>query len=303
MPSAAKDYTNNAIDAGKPEAKNASDHAVASGQEAINAVKAATNSVASATRVAAQGAQDWSFQAKEDTKNTANHVYNKSQETANIVINKSQKKAQELGRSTKVRLEDIKQTSANLLDQVLSPELRDRYQDDIRQFAKDRPLASSFIVIQIVALTIPLLVVATISISTFLFALGSALVSSLAVTATTITFFLPVIAGLFLIGTFVWACLATTFFSTNWVYYHLYDKSEFQVEVKHVAGTAERWNREIEENAEKEAWRYIENVENVVKDGKGGLQNGITEGRKMVKNGRRELQNGFRDIRGEAEGR
>ncbi|RDW83526.1 hypothetical protein BP5796_05017 [Coleophoma crateriformis] len=300
MPAAAKDYTNNAIDAGKPEAKNASDHAAASGQEAINAVKAATSSVASATRVAAQGAQDWSAQAKEDTKNTANHVYNKSQETASFVLDKSQKKAQELGRSTKDRLEDIKQTSTNLLDQIISPELRDRYENDIRQFAKDRPLAFSFIVIQMVALSIPFLVVATIGTSTFLFAFGSALVSSLAVTASTITFFLPFIAALFLIGTVVWACLATAFFSTNWVYYHVYDKSEFQVEVKHVAGRAERWNREIEENAEKEAWGYIENVENVVKDGKGGLQNGISEGKKMAKNTRRELQNGLRDAQNEA---
>ncbi|KAH7198527.1 uncharacterized protein B0J16DRAFT_40153 [Fusarium flagelliforme] len=106
----------------------------------------------------------------------------------------------------------------NSVDRVVPPSSRQRAYDNTMSFASSRPILFSFIVSQLLLSFLPLLIFVIFSLSTILFALGSAIIFALFWIGVALLVLVPALLVTSSIAVLVWGWAIGSFVVARWLY-------------------------------------------------------------------------------------
>ncbi|KAI1064736.1 hypothetical protein LB507_001396 [Fusarium sp. FIESC RH6] len=106
----------------------------------------------------------------------------------------------------------------NSVDRVVPPSSRQKAYDNTMSFASSRPILFSFIVSQLLLSFLPLLIFVIFSLSTILFALGSAIIFALFWIGVALLVLVPSLLVTSSIAVFVWGWAVGSFVVARWLY-------------------------------------------------------------------------------------
>ncbi|CAG7555855.1 unnamed protein product [Fusarium equiseti] len=106
----------------------------------------------------------------------------------------------------------------NSVDRVVPPSSRQRAYDNTMSFASSRPILFSFVVSQLLLSFLPLLIFVIFSLSTILFALGSAIIFALFWIGVALLILVPALLVTSSIAVLVWGWAVGSFVVARWLY-------------------------------------------------------------------------------------
>ncbi|RBR14378.1 uncharacterized protein FIESC28_07808 [Fusarium coffeatum] len=106
----------------------------------------------------------------------------------------------------------------NSVDRVVPPSSRQKAYDNTMSFASSRPILFSFIVSQLLLSFLPLLIFVIFSLSTILFALGSAIIFALFWIGVALLILVPALLVTSSIAVLVWGWAVGSFVVARWLY-------------------------------------------------------------------------------------
>ncbi|KAF4451163.1 hypothetical protein F53441_5862 [Fusarium austroafricanum] len=106
------------------------------------------------------------------------------------------------------------------VDRVVPPNSRQKAYDNTAAFASSRPILFSFIVSQLLLSFLPLLIFLTFSLSTVVFALGSAIVFALFWIGVALLILVPALLVTSSIAVLIWGWAIGSFMIARWLYNH-----------------------------------------------------------------------------------
>ncbi|KAF5019094.1 hypothetical protein F66182_8907 [Fusarium sp. NRRL 66182] len=108
----------------------------------------------------------------------------------------------------------------NSVDRLVPPGSRQQFYDSTASFAASRPILFSFVVSQLLLSFLPLLVFLIFSLSTVVFALGSAVVFALFWIGVALLILVPTLLVTSSIAVLVWGWAVGSFVVARWLYSH-----------------------------------------------------------------------------------
>ncbi|KAK3936632.1 hypothetical protein QBC46DRAFT_25127 [Diplogelasinospora grovesii] len=104
------------------------------------------------------------------------------------------------------------------IDRVIPPEHRQKAYKQTGDFASTRPILFAFMLIQSILAFIPLLLFVSFVASTFLLAVGTALIFTLFWIGVSLAVLIPTLVVTGSVGLFVWAWAVGSFLAVRWAY-------------------------------------------------------------------------------------
>jgi len=180
------------------------------------------------------------------------------------------------------------------VDEVVPPKARQQYWDKSSKFAKENPLAFSFILIQAMFSSGPLFFFGTVSASTLLVTIATALITTLGVIGATLFATLPVLFVTASAATITWIGLVMTYVVITWLYNAVYYDSSVQHSLHDFSSQAAATKRHIDQNGSHEFNGYVSTAQDAGNEVKQNAEQGYAQlqnaGYKVKNNVQQRLQ-------------